>query len=284
VRRQDGLVRSFCPRRPVAVAEIASEALTLAGGGRALLLQIAHPAVGRGVAEHSDFAERLMDRFDGTMLYLTATMFGTPEELATVRRIVNRAHAPVRGDGAPSGPAYNAYDPDLQLWVAATLYQTMMELHGRVFGELTPKQADDVYRELSRALSNLQLSHDRWPASRAAFDDYWEGMIASLRVDEQVLAVSRQILHPARVPWSVRPTLPLVRLVTGGLLPLEVRQRFRLPWDERRQRRFDRVMRWTAAVYPRLPLWLRHIPRDRYLAKLRRATSPGWSPQRPDAR
>src|SRR3954453_19142421 len=114
MRRQDGLVGSFCPRRPVAVAEIASEALTLAGGGRALLLQIAHPAVGRGVVEHSDFASRLMDRFDGTMLYLTASMFGTPEELRAMRRIVNRAHAPVRGgaaDASTPGPAYNAYDP-----------------------------------------------------------------------------------------------------------------------------------------------------------------------------
>jgi uncharacterized protein (DUF2236 family) len=275
-------VRSFRPLRPVAVTEIASEALTLAGGGRALLLQIAHPAVGRGVVEHSDFAERLMDRFDGTMLYLTATMFGSPDELAAMRRIVNRAHAPVRGDGSSSGPAYNAYDPDLQLWVAATLYQTMMELHRRVFGELTANQADDAYRELSRALSNLQLSPDRWPPSRAAFDAYWADMIASLEVDDEVLAVSRQILHPSRVPWSLRPVLPLSRLVTGGLLPAAIRQQFRLAWDDRRQRRFDRVMRWTAAVYPRLPLRLRHLARDRYLAKLRRTVGKRSSTLRGD--
>src|SRR3954469_8733935 len=86
--------------RGATAEHIAGEALYLAGGARALLLQIAHPAVGRGVVEHSDFASRLMDRFDGTMLYLTASMFGTPEELRAMRRIVNRAHAPVRGDAA----------------------------------------------------------------------------------------------------------------------------------------------------------------------------------------
>ena len=263
--------------RPVAVRDIASEALTLAGGGRALLLQIAHPAVGRGVVEHSDFASRLMDRFDGTMLYLTASMFGTPEELRAMRRIVNRAHAPVRGaavDASNAGPAYNAYDPELQLWVAATLYQTMMDLHRRVFGELTEEQADSAYRELARALSNLQLSPDQWPASRAAFDDYWARMVNALRVDDQVLAVSRQILYPRGVPWWLRPTLPAVRLLTAGLLPEAARRELQLPWNLRRQRRFDRLMRWTVALYPRLPLRIRHLPRDRYLAKLRRAVRP----------
>lgn len=274
---------SFRRNRPVTAAEIASEALTLAGGGRALLLQIAHPAVGRGVVEHSDFAVRLMDRFDGTMLYLTATMFGTLDEQAAMRRMVNRAHAPVRGGGAPERPAYNAYDPDLQLWVAATLYQTMMQLHRPVFGALTPSQADAAYDSLSRALSNLQLSHDRWPSSRSEFDEYWNRMIASLSVDADVRVVARQILYPAGVSWWLRPLLPLVRLVTAGLLPERIRTEFDLDWDQRRQRRFDRVLRWAAALYPRLPLRLRHLPRERYLAKLRRAVQVPAREPRADA-
>ncbi|MEN0085888.1 MAG: oxygenase MpaB family protein [Leifsonia sp.] len=259
--------------RPVAAEDIAAEALTLAGGPRALLLQIAHPGVGRGVVDHSDFASRLMDRFEGTVLYLTATMYGTSEEQAAMRRLVNRAHAPVRGVDPASGTTYNAFDPELQLWVAATLYQTMMDLHGRVFGPLSPPQAGLAYRELSRALSNLQLSHEQWPADRAAFDRYWEGMVGSLRVDAEVLAVSRQILYPSGVSWWMRPGLPLLRLVTAGLLPPAVRAQFRLEWDAARQRRFDRAMRWTARIYPRLPVRLRRLLRDRYLAKLRRLVS-----------
>ena len=279
-------MRRIQRNRPISARDIASEALTLAGGGRALLLQIAHPAVGRGVVEHSDFATRLMDRFDGTMLYLTASMFGTPDELQAMRRIVNRAHAPVRG-GEPRGTAYNAYDPDLQLWVAATLYQTMIELHRRVFGSLTERQADAVYRDMTAALSNLQLSPDRWPITRAGFDDYWNELVGTLAVDADVLAVSRQILYPTAMPWWFRPSAPLLRLVTAGLLPEAVRTQFRLTWDERRQRRFDRLLRWTRLVYPRLPLRLRHLPRDRYLAKLRRVVgatnlSPPSGVRRPD--
>ncbi|WP_410782564.1 oxygenase MpaB family protein [Leifsonia sp. SIMBA_070] len=258
--------------RPVDVRAIAAEALTLAGGGRALLLQIAHPAVGRGVVEHSDFATRLLERFDSTMLYLTASMFGTPEELRAMRRVVNRAHAPVRG-GGEHGASYNAYDPELQLWVAATLYQTMIDLHERIFGALTAEQADVAYRELVTALSNLQLSPDRWPPTRHDFDEYWERLVKTLSVDDDVLAVSRHILYPRAVPWWLRPALPATRLLTAGLLPEPVRQQFRLPWDARRQRRFDRALQWTAILYPRLPLALRHLPRDRYLAALRRTVA-----------
>lgn len=271
--------------RPVDAHQIASEALTLAGGGRALLLQIAHPAVGRGVVEHSDFASRLMDRFDATMLYLTASMFGTADELRAMRRMVNRAHAPVRGGeerepGGPlttpavSGRPYNAYDPQLQLWVAATLYQTMMKLHALVFGELTVNQADAVYREFVDALSNLQLAPEQWPESRAAFDRYWSDMVGRLQVDDEVRLVARQILYPRQVPWWLRPALPTVRLLTAGLLPASVRREFRVPWNARRQRRFDRLIRWTAVVYPRLPLRLRQLPSYRYRAKLRRAVQP----------
>lgn len=256
--------------RPVAVQDIAAEALSFAGGARALLLQIAHPAVGRGVVDHSDFASRLMNRFEGTVLYLMATMYGSPQEQAAVRRAVNRAHAPVRGVHPTTGTAYNAFDPELQLWVAATLYQTMMDLHARIFGPLTPDEADAAYRTISQAPSNLQLTPEHWPADRAGFDDYWERMVASLRVDADVLAVSRQILHPAGVAWWLRPGLPLMRLVTAGLLPPSVRTQFRLPWGDRRRRRFDRTMRWTARIYPRLPLRVRHALRDRYLEKLRR--------------
>ncbi|MGN7797986.1 oxygenase MpaB family protein [Leifsonia sp. 22587] len=255
--------------RPVDARDIAAEAITLAGGGRALLLQIAHPAVGRGVVEHSDFATRLMDRFDATILYLTASMFGSPEEVGAMRRAVNRAHAPVRG-GEGTTP-YNAFDPELQVWVAATLYQTMMDLHGRVFGELNADQADSVYEDFVHALSNLQLSPEHWPASRRDFDRYWDDMLPTLSVDEEVLTVSRQILYPRGVPWGMRPALPLLRLLTAGLLPPEVRAEFRLDWSEGRRRRFDRLLRFTAVLYPRLPSRLRRLPHERYRAKLRSA-------------
>jgi uncharacterized protein (DUF2236 family) len=69
--------------------------------------------------------------------------------------------------------------------------------------------------------------------------------------------------------------MPIARLVTAGLLPVPLRVDFGLPWNQRRQRRFDRIMRLTARVYPHLPGALRHRPRDILLGRLRRSIASG---------
>lgn len=251
--------------------QLTGEALCLAGGGRALLLQIAHPAVGRGVVEHSDFANRMLDRFHATMTFVYAATFATPAEFDVVRRRVNRAHAPVRGAGTGSEPAYSAFDAELQLWVAATLYATMVDLGERVFGPMSPAARQEFYREAIRSGAGLQLRPEDWPATEADFQDYWQDMVGRLRVTEATRAVAGQILHPRRVPLWLRATLPDARIVTAGLLPPSVRDQFGLPWTPAIERGFERRMRVAEAVYPRLPLRLRQRPRDVYLARLRRS-------------
>lgn len=249
--------------------DIAAEAIYLTGGGRALLLQIAHPAVGRGVVEHSDFANRMMDRLHATMTFVYASVYATPEEFAVVRRSVNRAHAPVRAEAAGDSPAYNAFDPQLQLWVAATLYATMIDLYERFFGRLSDADGERIYREFTVLGSALQVPPDAWPPTRAAFDVFWRDMVAGLRPTADTKQVARQILYPSAIPWWLRALFPQARLVTVGLLPPELRRGFGLAWNDRLQRRFDGWMRWAVFVYPRLPARLRHRPRDIYLKRLR---------------
>lgn len=255
---------------PVDLRAVAAEVLPLVGGGRALLLQVALPPVGRGVVEHSDFAERVMDRLHATMTFMCAAVFASPEEFAVVRRQVNRAHAPVRAEASGDAPAYNAYDPQLQLWVAATLYRTMVELHETVFGPLSDDERERVYREYTRLGANLQVPPSSWPPTRAAFEEYWSSMLGRLSVDDDVRALAGQILYPRNVPWWMRLLLPDARLVTAGLLPESVREEYRLPWDAERQSRYERWMRRLARWYPRVPARLRHATRDAYLRRVRR--------------
>ena len=269
-------VRDLPGTRELTFRQLTGEALCLAGGGRALLLQIAHPAVGRGVVEHSDFANRMMDRFHGTMTFIYAATFATPEEFDAVRRRVNRAHAPVRGAAASGGePAYSAFDPELQLWVAATLYATMVDLNERIFGPPSPTSREELYREATRWGGGLQLGPQDWPATEAEFRDYWDETVRRLRVTDATRAVAGQILHPRGVPLWLRAALPDARIVTAGLLPPSVRDQFRLSWGPSAERRFERRMRWAAAVYPRLPQSLRNRPRDVYLHRLRRSLAEG---------
>ena len=78
------------------LADMGAESVLLAGAGRAILLQIANPAVGHGVAEHSDFIDRPLDRLRATITYVYAVVYGTEDQVAAVRRSVNSAHGPVR--------------------------------------------------------------------------------------------------------------------------------------------------------------------------------------------
>ena len=130
----------------------------------------------------------MMQRLHATMTYLYAATYATPEEFAVVRRAVNRAHAPVHGEARDGQPAYNAYDPELQLWVAATLYETMMRLHDQVFGALTEEDAENVYQEFSKVATALQVPPESWPEDLAAFAEYWDRMLGELRPTEATRA------------------------------------------------------------------------------------------------
>ncbi|MDM4763376.1 oxygenase MpaB family protein [Galbitalea sp. SE-J8] len=242
------------------LAEVSREGILLAAGGRALLLQLAHPAIGRGVARHSDFAGDPLGRLHGTLAYVYAIAAGTPGEVAAMRRIVNRAHAPVRG------PGYSAMDPELQLWVAATLYDSAIGMYTRVFGE--PTDAEALYRSYAVLGGALQMPAELWPADRAAFGRYWDAQLARLAVDDEVRAVERTLLGGATLPVPLRPLLPGVRAVTAALLPGRVREEFRMAWSDRDQARVERRLAVASAAYRRLPLVVRSAPQRHYLRRV----------------
>lgn len=243
----------------MALADIGDEAVLLAGGGRAILLQLANPAIGHAVAEHSDFAADPLRRLRNTLTYVYALVYGTPAQKARMVAMVNAAHVPVKS------ATYDAADAHLQLWVAATLYDTAVLIHERVFGPLPDADADTVYREYSVVGTALGMPVALWPADRAAFRLYWDEQLTALSVDDRVRAVSRTLLRPKTGPLWMRAAMPLTRLVTAGLLPTAVREGYRLPLDARR---YERTMSWTARIYPHLPRRLRTWPRAHYLRRL----------------
>src|SRR5690606_11836675 len=89
------------PRR---LGDISREAYIFLGAGAAVLLQMAQPGVGLGVAEHSATLQRPLDRLRTTMTYIYALTLGTAEERRLVGSLVNRAHGPVRSE------RYSAFD------------------------------------------------------------------------------------------------------------------------------------------------------------------------------
>lgn len=257
------------------LADIAPEGILLAGAGRAILLQIADPAVGHGVAAHSRFVDHPMRRLTATLSYVYALSNGDPDDVAAVRRAVNRAHATVRS-GPGERPAYDAFDPESQLWVTATLYDSAVSLWERVFGPLDDTDAERVYQEYSVLGTTLQMPAGLWPATRADFADYWADRLDRLEVDRDVRRVSDALLTARNAPAAVRAAMPLMRFVTAGLLPGRLRAPYGFHWTDERQRRFDRLIDGIAPVYRALPAAVRHLPERRHLAALRRDRE--WRP------
>lgn len=180
----------------------------------------------------------------------------------------NRAHAPVRRKPDAGSAGYSAFDAQSQLWVVATLYDTAVTIYEKIYGALDDEAADHMYRDYARIGTALQLPAELWPADRAAFGSYWEGCLQGLEADAVTSGVARSLLYPADPRTWQRVVMPLARFITAGLLPDQLRQGFGLPWTERHGRWFDRTLRWSAVVYPRLPRRVRHWPKNYCLGRL----------------
>ncbi|CAM4187183.1 oxygenase MpaB family protein [Nocardiopsis rhodophaea] len=252
-----GLFRENAPIR-----RINREAVVLGGAGYAVLMQVAHPAVSRGVYEHSDFAVRPVNRLRGTLTFVYGQVFGTREEAERVARIVRAMHTKV------NGPGYDALDPDLQLWVAATLYDSGTRLYELALGPLSPEEKDTAYQQASIFATSLGCPRETWPSSRAEFDAYWERMIASMEVDDSARAITRSLFNPANP--LLRPFVRLQGFLAAGLLPPRIREQLGLAWSAKRQRKFDRLFAVLRTVYPRFPMTVRTLPMRAYLWDMRR--------------
>lgn len=247
-----------------AIQRVVSEACVLGGAGRAILLQVAHPKVAQGVAEHSSFAENPLKRLRGTLDYVYGITQGTPEESEWVAHAVNRIHSYVKGVG------YSANDPDLQLWVAATLYKNALHLYELTLGPMPVAMREEFCRECALFSTLLGCPEDMWPSSVAAFEEYWEGSVAGLAVSDQAKHICHELLYNKALPLYLRPLLPLNRLITTGLLPEQLREGFGLVWDPRRERVFRFGVRAVQLVYPRIPRRVRNLPVALYMRYFRR--------------
>lgn len=244
------------------LADINREAYIYFGAGATVAWQMALPGVGRGVAEHSRTLERPLERLRATMGYVYAVTLGTDAQRDAIARHVNRAHRPVRGEG------YSAFDRDLQLWVAATLYRGALDVHALFEGPLPDDARESLYREAWAFGRTLQVRDAQWPPTVDAFDVWWEAQRAKLSVDGRVRACMQAVLDGGHAPWYLRPAMPLQRFVTRGLLPPDLRAMFGLPWTARDERRWRRFTRWAPRLYWRIPRALRHWPAKYYLSRI----------------
>ncbi len=230
------------------------ENILLLGGGRALLMQLAHPKVASGVDEHSDFRTHPLRRLRRTVLMTMAIVFGERDTALAAARAVNQVHGRVRGQDD------RALDPDLLLWVHATLVDSALVTYDTFVQPLTAIDRDDFYQESKLAGELLGIPRERFPEGLVDFNRYVERMVQSGEVHVTPLAqeLARLVLRP---PLRLVPGPVMVpfEVVTTGLLSPALRVAYGLAWGRRQQRAFTlavaAVPRIVALTPPVLRVW-----------------------------
>jgi uncharacterized protein (DUF2236 family) len=239
------------------------EAALLAAGPAALLLQVAHPLVAEGVHQHSAFEADPPRRLRNTLRTTLALVFGDgPTAERAVRRL-NGVHGSVSGEvqdpeaRAISGQdRYRALEPELLLWVQATLIRTSIDAYERWVGPVSHQERETFWAEARRVGVRLGIPLSASPADWAAFEAYWEAMVGPdgpIRVTPTGRRLG-QAIAGSPLPFVPGPMLGPLMSPALALMPERIRTEYGFAWGPGRAafaRTLDRAIRTWVRILPR---------------------------------
>lgn len=238
-----------------------------------VIMQLSRPGVGYGVlesrVENGQVFRHPLKRSRTTFTYAAVALLGSPEEKAAYRKAVNRVHAQVHS--GPSSPvSYDAFDRELQLWVAACLYRGTEDACQAFIGPLTPAARARLYASAATFGTTLQVPREVWPPDLDAFDAYWRAELEKVSIDEPVRQYLQDLTDLRFLPGPVSFLLRgFNRFITTGFLPPDFREQMRLPWSAEDQRQFNRFVAIMRALTRLQPPALRQFPLNVLLWDLR---------------
>lgn len=229
-------------KRPVTgVSDLLNPAAALLPAAN-VIMQLSLPGVGYGVQESrvdsGNVYKHPFKRARTTGTYLAVATVGTDADRELIRAAVDTAHQQVRSTSS-SPVRYNAFDPKLQLWVAACLYRYFVDQHEFLHGPLDEAAADAVYADAKRLGTTLQVREGMWPADRVAFDEYWKRTLDELRIDPPVREHLHGVASMVFLPWPLRLAGGFNLFATTGFLAPVFRALMALDWSPSQQRRFE---------------------------------------------
>jgi len=261
------------PDESVSAAD-AMDFWSFAASAANVIMQLARPGVGYGVVESKVDSGNLLKhpwkRARTTFQYLAVAIIGTPEDRAAFREAVNSAHRHVKS--APDSPVrYNAFDRDLQMWVAACLFVGLEDTYQLLRGEMTAEQAEQFYRSAWTLGTTLQVTEDQWPPTRAEFDEYWVTACGQVDIDDRVRDYLRDLLNLHMInPVLGLPFRPLLKFLTIGFLAPVFRRAMGVKWSDSRQWMFESLFLVVAFANRFLPVFIRQGGSYVLLADVRR--------------
>jgi uncharacterized protein (DUF2236 family) len=230
------------------IRTLGSESVLMLGGGRALLMQVAHPRVATAVRLHSSYDTQPWRRLARTMTSLYTIVLGTAGDAERVGATTRAVHARVPG----------AAEPDAQLWVHATLVDTGLTMYERFVRPLQERQREAFYEEMKVVAATFGVPSAVLPETYAEFCAYTRDAVASLRVGDDARAVARVVVAPP-VPAPLRVFVRSLQLVTIGLLPETLRLQYGFRWTRVHEASLALHARTVRTVLPATPSMLRGL-------------------------
>ncbi|MET9385867.1 oxygenase MpaB family protein [Streptomyces sp. NPDC002928] len=233
----------------------------------AMVLQVAHPAVGAGVDDHSVFRTDPWGRLERSLTSLQLWVYGGDRALEEGRRL-RKLHQAISGTDAHGRP-YHALTPAHYAWVHATAYPIFLRTARYLSHPLDERRLYDELLQLGDVLGITRHDMPKTP------EEYWPYFDRMVRGELELTVVVAELLDPRRpIPpppgahallrriWPVLcpPLAHLHVFVTTGLLPPTVRDRLGLPWTACDERRLRHLCAAVRTLLPLLPERLRYLP------------------------
>jgi uncharacterized protein (DUF2236 family) len=251
-----------------AVWWISREWALMLGGGRALLLQAAHPLALAGIREHSDYTAGPWGRLERTMSAVWTAVYGDPAEAEKVGRRVRAIHSKVNGrldrwmGPFPAGTPYDARDPELLMWVHATLVDTALLMYRTYVGPLSVDDCEAYYQDMKTLARLFGTPDEAIPPTYPDFVAWWRAMLASERicVTPEAREVAEAVLRPP-LPLVARPAWEVLNFASVGFLPSKIRRGYGFTWTPAHRALLAASAETVKrAVLPLLPDLVRALP------------------------
>ncbi|MEN8800542.1 MAG: oxygenase MpaB family protein [Thiogranum sp.] len=246
---------------------VSREPALLLAGMRTLLLQIAHPKIAQGVADHSRYREDPLGRGIRTFSAVYSLVFGRRDEAIEaamrVRSVHDRVHGQVMGP-TPAGmdSAYDANDPELLLWVAATLLDSSVMAYELFIEPLSAEEKEQFYQQAKRFGQLFGIPEKRYPDSWADFQNWWQEMLYSdtLTVTDTARDIYRSLLTGT---WFTRLLAPFNYSMAALLLPERLVDSFGMRRNVLARMTFYIIVWITRGLVKLLPRHWRGVPAAR---------------------
>ncbi|MCB0923900.1 MAG: DUF2236 domain-containing protein [Mycobacterium sp.] len=248
-------------------------------GPRPAVLQNMLAGLGQGVHDHSVFFADTAARIKRSLPPIYRTVYGTEGDNAGPA--VREFHTGIKGALPESLTTeanrgrYHALDPETYFWAHATFFDQVLYFTDTFVRRLSRAEKEQMYLEAKTWYRRYGVSDRPMPPDYAAFEKYWEHMIDEVLVAHPTARygvgyVTKGFPRPKGISplvWKVIAPLfnPLAAFLTTGGMPPRAREILALPWDDRRDRRYQRfaaVCRSSVVnlIWDALPMTWRYTP------------------------